>query len=101
MFGGFLGYFGSFFQMSNVYLGGVTLISGIIMILLGIRLTGVSPKISSFLPSLPKSLINTTVLESASGRLSIAAAGAATFFLPCGFTLAVQIYAISTGSAMV
>lgn len=27
--------------------------------------------------------------------------GAATFFLPCGFTLAMQVYAVSTGSFLI
>ncbi len=76
----------------------------IVMTLLGTRLTGLSPRLAGWSPTLPMGLGARLGLREGSvdsysdGRA--AALGAATFFLPCGFTQAVQIYALSTGSPL-
>jgi sulfite exporter TauE/SafE/copper chaperone CopZ len=76
----------------------------IVMTLLGTRLTGLSPRIATWSPTLPMGLSRQLGLgEGAGGAYSDARAaglGAASFFLPCGFTQAVQIYALSTGSPL-
>ncbi len=75
-----------------------------VMVILGARLTGLSPKIATWSPTLPMGLGGILGLRSGSaggysdGRA--ASLGAASFFLPCGFTQAVQIYALSTGSPL-
>lgn len=71
------------------------------MLLLGVRLTEVSPRLAGWSPTIPASVGDRLGLTGdAPGRRTAGAAvaGAATFFLPCGFTQAVQLYAFSTGS---
>jgi sulfite exporter TauE/SafE/copper chaperone CopZ len=76
----------------------------VVMIILGTRLTGLSPRVATWSPALPMGLGSRLGLSggSAGGYSDGRAAGlgAASFFLPCGFTQAVQIYALSTGSPL-
>jgi sulfite exporter TauE/SafE/copper chaperone CopZ len=72
---------------------------------LGTRLTGLSPRIATWSPTLPMGLGRQLGLGDGAGGSQYsdtraALLGAASFFLPCGFTQAVQIYALSTGSAL-
>jgi len=71
------------------------------MLLLGLRLTELSPRLAGWSPTIPASVGDRLGLTGdAPGRRTagVVVAGAATFFLPCGFTQAVQLYAFSTGS---
>jgi len=76
----------------------------IVMLLLGTRLTGLSPRVSGWSPTLPMGL--GARLGLADGQVGAysdwraATLGALTFFLPCGFTQAIQIFALSTGSPL-
>lgn len=102
IFGGLIGYVGSFLQLSTTILGILTIIVGFVMLVLGMQLVEVFPKISRFRFTLPKGLsrligINTHSEKEYSHKNS-AILGGLTFFLPCGFTQAMQLYAISTGS---
>jgi sulfite exporter TauE/SafE len=76
----------------------------VVMTILGIRLTGLSPRIAAWSPTLPAGLGRRLGVDEGSvTRYSdsrAAALGAATFFLPCGFTQAVQVFALSTGSPL-
>ncbi len=79
----------------------VTAAVAAVMLLLGLRLTQLSPRLAGWTPRLPVSLSERLGLSEASPATTAAGtalAGAATFFLPCGFTQAVQLYALSTGS---
>ena len=89
--------------------GLLTLAVALVMALLGLRLTGISPRASVYSPTLPSGLARWLPIHPAGGsgtgaepraRLLGRAglAGVATFFLPCGFTQAVQVYALSTGN---
>jgi sulfite exporter TauE/SafE/copper chaperone CopZ len=71
------------------------------MLLVGVRLTELSPRAAGWSPTMPAalgSLLGLTGDVPARRTAGTALAGAATFFLPCGFTQAVQLYAFSTGS---
>ena len=71
------------------------------MALVGVRLTELSPRIAGWSPTIPAALGDRLGLTGdVPGRRTAGAAvaGALTFFLPCGFTQAVQLYAFSTGS---
>ena len=94
---GMLGFFWSIIQLSNIFLGIMTLIVGIIMLILGLNLTNLSPRLGSFSPTLPK-FFGKKIEWKWHSEASIFLTGVATFFLPCWFTLAMQVYAISTGS---
>jgi sulfite exporter TauE/SafE/copper chaperone CopZ len=82
----------------------LTLAVALVMVVLGIRLLRVSPRLAAWSPSLPPSLARALGVEQRSaGPYSdarTAALGALTFFLPCGFTQAMQLYAMTTGSAL-
>jgi hypothetical protein len=75
------------------------------MTVLGVRLTGLSPRLAGWSPTLPGTLGARLGLDGSSvstySDARAAALGAASFFLPCGFTQAVQVYALSTGSPLV
>jgi sulfite exporter TauE/SafE/copper chaperone CopZ len=78
----------------------------IVMSIVGTRLTGLSPRIATWSPTLPMGLGRQLGLADGAGGATrysdvrAAGLGAASFFLPCGFTQAVQIYALSTGSPL-
>jgi uncharacterized protein len=100
--GGAMGLLGSMFQLSGLTLGFLTIAVAGVMLLLGLQLTGLFPRLEDFKLALPAGLaktlgISTKVTGGYSDRGS-ALMGAATFFLPCGFTQAMQLYAMTTGS---
>jgi sulfite exporter TauE/SafE/copper chaperone CopZ len=98
--GGILGAFGSIINLSNIFLGFMTVLIGSIMFILGLNLTNLSPRIGNFNPTLPKFFGKNIHWENWT-RFATFLTGIATFFLPCGFTLAMQIYAVSTGSFLI
>ncbi len=102
--GALIGFAGSFFQLSTVTLGFLTIIVGAVMLLLGLQLTEIFPRLNSATFTLPKSVsrffgIKETSEKEYSHKNSMVL-GALTFFLPCGFTQAMQLYAISTGNPL-
>ncbi len=71
------------------------------MVLVGVRLTEVSPRVAGWSLTIPAAVgdrLGLTGDVPARRTAGTVLAGAATFFLPCGFTQAVQLYAFSTGS---
>jgi hypothetical protein len=71
------------------------------MILLGLKLTEIFPILDRVNITLPKFISRVFRSNKDKREYSHASAfigGAMTFFLPCGFTQAMQLYAISTGS---
>lgn len=102
--GGIIGYLGSFFQLSLTTLGILTIAVGAVMLLLGLQLTDLFPRLNGLNFTLPKGIarifgIQEHAQKEYSHKNSILM-GALTFFLPCGFTQAMQLYAISSGSPM-
>jgi len=73
----------------------------VVMALVGLRLTELSPRVAGWSPTIPAAVgdrLGLTGDAPARRTAGTVLAGAATFFLPCGFTQAVQLYAFSTGS---
>lgn len=100
-FGGLLGAVGSVFKLSNGILILMTLVVGAVMVVLGLKLTGLSPRLKEGSLTLPPGLARRFGLAGHKKEYSHSSAmitGALTFFLPCGFTQAMQLYAVSTGS---
>ncbi len=99
--GGLIGLFGRAFSLSGTTLGILTIGVGIFMLMLGLKLTEVSPRISASSFALPSFFSRRLNVSSRNGReyshANSAAVGALTIFLPCGFTQAMQVYALSTG----
>jgi sulfite exporter TauE/SafE/copper chaperone CopZ len=103
--GALTGLLGSAVTLSGVGLALAMLAVAVVMTLLGIQLSGVSPRLAGgLLPTLPDVLSSrlqrTADRPTSTGRTAATAAvvGAGTYLLPCGFTQAVQLYALSTGS---
>lgn len=90
--GGLLGLAGSAFKLSPLFNGFLTVFIGVVVLVLGLKLLDVSPALSKFDFALPKSWGKKIQADS---PLLL---GALTFFLPCGFTQAMQIYALGSGS---
>lgn len=100
--GGIIGLIGKAFQLSGTTLGALTIFVGLVMLIIGIQLTEISPKLAGFSFTLPSSLsklfgIKKHHQKEYSHKNSLVS-GALTFFLPCGLTQAMQLYAMSTGS---
>ncbi|MBI5452024.1 sulfite exporter TauE/SafE family protein [Candidatus Gottesmanbacteria bacterium] len=100
--GGLIGYLGSFLQLSTSVLGLLTIAVGFVMLLLGIQLTEIVPGLSRIKFTLPKQISRLFGIKQKSeqeySHKNSAMMGALTFFLPCGFTQAMQLYAISKGN---
>jgi len=97
--GGFIGALGAALTLSPAANGALTLLASLIMIILGLNMLGLFPSLAGLLPTLPRSLSHR--LHDAAGRETKGAAfllGGATFFLPCGFTQALQLYVLSKAS---
>jgi len=104
LLGGVLGAIGAGVTMPASVTAILMIVVAIVMTLLGARLTGVSPRIAGWTPTLPMGLGRSLGLGGADGATysdrRALGLGAATFFLPCGFTQAIQVYALSTGSPL-
>ncbi|EKE24936.1 MAG: hypothetical protein ACD_5C00351G0002 [uncultured bacterium] len=101
LLGGMLGGLGSVLQLSGGTLGILTILVGVVMFALGLKLVGIFPRMENKSFSLPASVSKFFGIKKHEKEYSHKGSmitGALTFFLPCGFTQAMQLYAISTGS---
>lgn len=99
--GGAIGSLGSVFQISPTVVGWLIAIAGVVMLILGLKLIEIFPKFSANVFALPPAIgkwLGLNRRAKSYSHIGSALAGALTFFLPCGFTQAMQVYAISTGS---
>lgn len=102
LLGGIIGLVGSLFQMSASVLGILTVAVALVMLLLGGQLIDIFPALKQVSFTFPKSLAKILGIQKKwkieYSNKNIFLMGAGTFFLPCGFTQAMQLYAMSTGS---
>lgn len=97
--GGVIGALGSAFTLGTTGTFILGLIIGIVMLILGINLLDVFPSLTRFQPSMPKFFSNHALgVSKLNHTLTPVLVGIATFFLPCGFTQAMQLYSLTTGS---
>ncbi|MDX9779057.1 MAG: sulfite exporter TauE/SafE family protein [Patescibacteria group bacterium] len=99
--GGLLGSLGSIFKISITFNAWLTIIIAFIIIFLGLQILDIFPKIQRFSITLPKSLSRFVPTHTKNRKyrpLAAFSAGALSFFLPCGFTQSMQIYALASGS---
>lgn len=100
--GGLIGLIGKAFKFSSPVLGGLTIVVGGVMLILGLKLIDIFPRLSSTSLSLPASVARFFGIkrhhEKEYSHSNSMVVGGLTFFLPCGFTQAMQLYAMSTGS---
>jgi len=83
-------------------LGFLTIGVGAVMVLMGLQLTEIFPRLTGLQFTLPKGISRALEIKEASEKeyshKNSFIMGASTFFLPCGFTQAMQLFAISSGS---
>lgn len=101
LFGGLIGLIGQALKPSTTVLGWLTMIIGAVMLFFGLKLIEIFPVLKDKSITLPSGIarifgLNKEVKEYS--HKSAMLVGALTFFLPCGFTQAMQLYAVSTGS---
>ncbi|MDD5710815.1 MAG: sulfite exporter TauE/SafE family protein [Candidatus Colwellbacteria bacterium] len=97
--GGIIGILGSAFQLNTMGIFILSLSVAIILLLLGINLLDIFPWAEKLQPALPSSLGRYVQgLKNINHIFTPLLVGAATFFMPCGFTQSMQIYTLTTGS---
>lgn len=99
--GGFLGMLGSVLEFSSMTLGAITVAVGIVLFILGLQLIEIFPWMNRFKLTIPKSASRMFGIKNDDREYSHTGAmvmGALTFFLPCGFTQAAQVLAVSSGN---
>lgn len=98
LLGGVIGVLGSAFRLSasgSLVLG---ILLGLVMLVLGLNLLDVFDWAKKLQPSMPKFLSKHALgVSKVNHTLTPLLVGIATFFLPCGFTQSMQLYALSTG----
>lgn len=103
-FGAVIGLIGSVFQMSMGLLGILTVVVGLVMLFFGAQLTDLFPRLSAVNISLPTGIAKALGIkkhaQKSYSRLNAFLLGGLSFFLPCGFTQVMQLYAISTGNPL-
>jgi sulfite exporter TauE/SafE len=98
LLGGVIGAIGSALTLSAEATGVLTIVASVIMIAIGLKMLGLLPGFGRLLPDLPRAVsdrIHGLATRQAKGGAF--ALGAATFFLPCGFTQALQLYVLGKG----
>ncbi len=101
LLGGLLGAAGGFLSPSAFVLGLLTMAIAVVMLVLGLQLTEMFPRLQRWTLTLPGGLSRLLGISgretkeySHRGALTL---GALTFFLPCGFTQLMQMNAIASG----
>ncbi|MEI7741517.1 MAG: sulfite exporter TauE/SafE family protein [bacterium] len=99
--GAAIGAVGSALQLPPWAMGAIAMLAALYMIVFGLDMLGIAPGfLKKLLPRMPKFLGHQVLAaESSQSFAAPLLLGAATFFLPCGFTQALQLYALTTGSA--
>jgi len=100
VFGAIIGTIGSAVALKGSLLGFLTIAVGAVMLILGLQLTELFPRITRGL-TLPSGIAKKLGINNRKEReyshKNAFLMGSATFFLPCGFTQAMQLLAVSTG----
>jgi sulfite exporter TauE/SafE len=97
--GGLLGLLGSIFTFSPFIMAWFSLLIAFILIWLGLNILGFAPSLTAAGIHMPKKFLrHWQRLENSEHHLAPAILGAATFFLPCGFTQSMQLLAMTSGS---
>lgn len=99
--GGVVGAAGSVITLSAYATGMLTVFVSIVMVMLGLDLLKLFPALRKWYPRMPK-FIGSRVygMKNSESPAAPFLLGAGTFFLPCGFTQALQLYVLSQGNAM-
>ncbi len=97
--GGLLGLIGGEINITGNFISIFTMIIAIVMAWLGLNILGIVPSISALGISMPKSLTkHWSGLKMSEHKAAPFVLGGLSFFLPCGFTQSMQIFALTSGS---
>lgn len=97
-FGAVVGALGSVLTLSPKANGYLMIVVSIVMLLLGFQLLHLFPGLRRFSPKMPKFIAHKIHdLSTKESKGAPFALGASTFFLPCGFTQALQLYVLASG----
>ena len=99
--GGALGAIGAAIAPSPRTTALLAIMAGAVMIILGFQQLNLFPWLRRFQPKTPKFLAH-AIHDAADRHTAVGPSllGAATFFLPCGFTQALQLYVLSKGDVV-
>lgn len=98
MLGGVVGGIGSAVTLSPRVTGIVMVVVSMVMLILGFQLLHLFPWMKRFQPRMPKFIAHRIHNLADNNKKSTPfVLGALTFFLPCGFTQALQLYVLSQG----
>lgn len=96
--GGILGIVGKGLVLNWQMALGIQIVTGLVMIVLGLNLLGVGPELQfNLFGKLNKDLMNKNETKNWGWVIIL---GAGTFFLPCGFTQSMQVVALESGSLL-
>jgi uncharacterized protein len=97
--GGVLGAIGGEINISGNFISIFTIIIAAVMGWLGLNILGILPSISNLGIKMPKKLSGSwSKLKSSNHKAAPLLLGGLTFFLPCGFTQSMQIFALASGN---
>lgn len=97
--GGLLGLIGGEINISGNFISVYTIVIAAVMGWLGLNILGFLPSLSEVGVSMPKGLSgNWERLKQSKHKAAPFLLGGLTFFLPCGFTQSMQIFALASGS---
>lgn len=97
--GGILGIIGGWLNISGIFTGWFTIFIALILAWLGLHILGLLPSLSTIGIHLPKKTMRIwSNLKKSKHALAPIVLGGFTFFLPCGFTQSMQLFAVSSGS---
>src|SRR3989339_607109 len=99
LLGGLLGILGNFVQFSPSVLSIFTILIALVLFWLALNILGFLPSMTTLGIHMPKSSMNTwQKLKESEHALAPILLGAFTFFLPCGFTQTMHLFAVSSGN---
>ncbi len=97
--GAVMGLLGTAFQLNSWGTGILSLAVAVTLLILGLNLLDLFPQLKKLQPALPSKFGHKVdQLKSKKSLLTPIILGTATFFLPCGFTQSMQLYALQTGN---
>lgn len=99
LLGGVLGALGGTISLSGNFISVFSIIIAVVMGLLALNILGLLPSLPSLGIKAPGALSQKwTSLKNSNEKHAPLALGALSFFLPCGFTQSMQIFALASGS---
>ncbi len=97
--GGILGMVGSWFSISEIFMSWFTVLIAIILLWLALNILGFVPSLSTLGIRMPKKSMRAwKKLQKSEHALAPVVLGAFTFFLPCGFTQSMQLFAMASSN---